>query len=74
MATAEYVPRFGEVWQWEDMGPFMILGMSPMAGQVNVIELKDEDGIGRLCSLVWDLPGRSFRAGWKRIDTEELGA
>lgn len=72
--TEDYEPRFGEVWQWDDMGPYMILGLSPLIGYVNVVALTEFDGRGRLISLVWDYPGKTFREHWLRIDTEELGA
>jgi hypothetical protein len=70
MTTDE--PHFGEVWQWQDMGPFMLIGMSPMTGMVNAYTLAGDDA-GRLVSLHWNVPGKDYITYWKRIDTEELG-
>ena len=75
MASTEDEPHFGEVWVWEDMGPFMVISPSPLDGCVNLVVLSDDaDHQGQLTSLYWDVPGKSYRAGWQRIDTEELGA
>ena len=78
LASTEDTPHFGEVWMWEDMGPYMVISPSPLEGTLNLIVLNSHDlgrrDQGRLTNLYWHQPGRTFRAGWKRIDTEELGA
>lgn len=66
-------PHFGEVWKWENLGPFMIVSRSPLDGNVNVWTLADDGNRLRMISLVWDQQGHTFRENWHRLDTEELG-
>ena len=72
MTSALTEPHFGEVWDWQGMGPYMILCRSPIIGYVNVIVLTGEFDQGRLVSMVWDQPGKNFIDYWKRLDKGEL--